>query len=267
MSSFSGWGGSTVREFEITPEKKIALREITSTEGDLGYRTWGSAMSLSKKIVDQEIQVKGKKVLELGSGTGLCGLVAAACDAASVLLTDYHENLIDLCRESIRLNRLDAIASSDRLDWARLEEHEGGRFQTIIGSDIVYELFHATQVPKVVRHFLMEDGEFVVAIPTRNKMSGDVTVFEEHMKTNGFHKRVLRVHIGRSNGGVVKPSLLFECLAFALSVRVRRKPTTFFALEKKIRRNKERRNTNGTHTPRESDRLASSDLEDGLPRI
>ncbi|PRP79233.1 hypothetical protein PROFUN_13026 [Planoprotostelium fungivorum] len=64
-------------------------------------------------------------------------------------------------------------------------------------------------------------------------------------------QRVLRVHIGRSNGGVVKPSLLFECLAFALSVRVRRKPTTFFALEKKIRRNKERRNTDGTHTPRE----------------
>ncbi|PRP79982.1 hypothetical protein PROFUN_05958 [Planoprotostelium fungivorum] len=49
----------------------------------------------------------------------------------------------------------------------------------------------------------------------------------------GVLLRILRVHVGRSNGRVVKPSLLFECLAFALSVRVRRKPTTFFAHRRK----------------------------------
>ncbi|PRP73099.1 hypothetical protein PROFUN_16942, partial [Planoprotostelium fungivorum] len=65
--------------------------------------------------------------------------------------------------------------------------------------------------------------------------------------------RVLRVHIGRSNGGVVKPSLLFECLAFALSVRVRRKPTTFFALRRKLGGTK-RRNTNERHTHAERER-------------
>ncbi|PRP83803.1 hypothetical protein PROFUN_09001, partial [Planoprotostelium fungivorum] len=70
-------------------------------------------------------------------------------------------------------------------------------------------------------------------------------------------QRVLRVHTRRSNGGVVKPSLLFECLAFALSVRVRRKTHLIYS-QKKIR-NKERRNTNGTR--RESDGLDSSDLQ------
>ncbi|PRP89069.1 hypothetical protein PROFUN_02347 [Planoprotostelium fungivorum] len=68
-------------------------------------------------------------------------------------------------------------------------------------------------------------------LPVRRIGSLDLAKFGAKIDNLWVLQRVLRVHIGRSNGGVVKPSLLFECLAFALS------------------ENKERRNT--AHTRRE----------------
>ncbi|PRP78461.1 hypothetical protein PROFUN_13694 [Planoprotostelium fungivorum] len=77
--------------------------------------------------------------------------------------------------------------------------------------------------------------------------------------------RVLRVHIGRSNGGVVKPSLLFECLAFALSVRVRRKTHPFLLLRRKLGGTK-REETPTAHAERTTDWTVQT-REDGLPCI
>ncbi|PRP88235.1 hypothetical protein PROFUN_03344 [Planoprotostelium fungivorum] len=130
----------------------------------------------------------------MGSGTGLCGLVSWLLPGRFMSREYSTEQTRRDC--SIRSIGLGSIGRTS-----------GACFQTIIGYDIVYELFHATQVLQ----------------------------------------QVLRVHIGRSNGGVVKPSLLFECLAFALS------------------ENKER-NQQTAHTERER-RLTSSDLEYGLPHI
>ena len=42
---------------------------------------WRGSIILSEHIVADKIPVKGKRVLELGSGGGLGGLAAAACGA------------------------------------------------------------------------------------------------------------------------------------------------------------------------------------------
>ena len=44
---------------------------------------------------------KGKTVLELGSGPGLCGLIAATT-AKKVVLTDYQELVMDLIDKNIQ---------------------------------------------------------------------------------------------------------------------------------------------------------------------
>jgi methylase of polypeptide subunit release factors len=44
-----------------------------------------------------------KTVLEVGSGVGLCGLVAAL-HAERVVFSDYHNTLLDIIKENIKLN-------------------------------------------------------------------------------------------------------------------------------------------------------------------
>ncbi|KPV77504.1 uncharacterized protein RHOBADRAFT_41497 [Rhodotorula graminis WP1] len=53
---------------------------------------WNASILLADKIAAKEIEVEGKRVLELGAGLGLPGLVAAHVGADLVVLTDYDES-------------------------------------------------------------------------------------------------------------------------------------------------------------------------------
>ena len=54
---------------------------------------WPIAMVLGRHLCRNPALMRGKRCVELGSGTGMCGLVAAAVGAARVLLTDTAEAL------------------------------------------------------------------------------------------------------------------------------------------------------------------------------
>lgn len=82
----------------------------------------------------------GKRVLELGAGTGIAGL-AAARQGADVLVTDLPE-MIPLLSSNIRANKLGARAQALPLRWGDaydVDEALGhGPFDMVIGSDILY---------------------------------------------------------------------------------------------------------------------------------
>jgi predicted nicotinamide N-methyase len=46
-----------------------------------------------------------KKVLEIGAGIGLCGVVAAGCGASTVFITDYSEVILENTALNVVLNR------------------------------------------------------------------------------------------------------------------------------------------------------------------
>jgi len=84
-----------------------------------GTTVWDAALVLADYLFAHRQVVQGKTVLELGSGTGACGLVAAAVGAVSVCLTDLPY-LIPLLEENIRLNSFLLWTSSVRataLTW------------------------------------------------------------------------------------------------------------------------------------------------------
>lgn len=69
-------------------------------------------------MIDQkEIDVVDKDVLELGSGTGLAGLVCAKMGARQVVMTDYHPVVIENANINIGLNNLQENAICVNLDW------------------------------------------------------------------------------------------------------------------------------------------------------
>jgi hypothetical protein len=60
----------------IIPPKSV--RESTEqTDGDTGRSVWDAAVVLAKHLESNKDIVHGKRILELGAGTGLAGLAAA----------------------------------------------------------------------------------------------------------------------------------------------------------------------------------------------
>lgn len=80
-------------------------------------------------------------MLELGSGTGIGGLTAAACGAHAVL-TD-RPNMVPLLDVNINANGLAGAAVATPLEWGNAHDIERviqlhGPFDLLIGSDLLY---------------------------------------------------------------------------------------------------------------------------------
>ncbi|CAK0787269.1 hypothetical protein CVIRNUC_010487 [Coccomyxa viridis] len=81
----------------------VRLREGSLADG-VGTRMWAMSRSLSSMLAERPDLVRGLDVLEMGSGTGLCGIVAAKLGAAKVVLTD--------CEEAVLLNLRECAAAN-----------------------------------------------------------------------------------------------------------------------------------------------------------
>ncbi|PVV03236.1 hypothetical protein BB560_002295 [Smittium megazygosporum] len=79
----------------------LTINEPDFADADVGAKTWGSSILLSRWIIRKEIDVSGyKNIIELGSGTGLCGLAIgkALLDSESdhsLVVTDYIPSILD----------------------------------------------------------------------------------------------------------------------------------------------------------------------------
>ena len=113
----------------------------------VGGTVWPCAASLCTWLLNNPQCVQGAKVLELGSGTGVCGLYAAASGAERVLLTDYSERLLKLCANNCERNmlhgNLPGLGTTKHISYETLLWNDSptprGPFDLVIGSDVTYE--------------------------------------------------------------------------------------------------------------------------------
>merc|ERR1711963_1750 len=101
---------------------------------------WPSAQGLCEYFTKHRDLIKGKRIIELGSGTGLCGITLAHLGAEKVVLTDFDEKSTKLLQANTELNHLEDKCSVLQLTWgSQLEQFEGNTFDIVVGSDVVYE--------------------------------------------------------------------------------------------------------------------------------
>ena len=108
-----------------------------------GLVTWDSSISLARWLeLHREEHVEGKRILELGSGTGVVGIAAALLGATRVLLTDLNYTLpntrsnVDRNRRYFRLGSSVDVAE---LDWFRPETYPSSEtFDLVIAADVVW---------------------------------------------------------------------------------------------------------------------------------
>ena len=105
-----------------------------------GQRIWDAGRVLASVLCHADLN--GKRVLELGSGTGVGGLTAAKGGAALVMLTDGSETAVELLQQNIKANNLEDSAQSYQLSWGYLADTVDlvahGPWDLIIGSDLLY---------------------------------------------------------------------------------------------------------------------------------
>ncbi|KAG2183440.1 hypothetical protein INT43_006446, partial [Umbelopsis isabellina] len=120
---------------------------IEDTSGGCGGKTWEAADVSCNYLIwkheqDNHSAFKNKRILELGSGTGLVGLVLGAiCNpsgAKEIVITDQLP-MLALMENNITANGLNGIVSAKILDWGTsLPTWMNEKPDIIIASDCVY---------------------------------------------------------------------------------------------------------------------------------
>ncbi len=99
------------------------------------------------------------RVLELGAGLGVAGLAAAAF-GHEVVITDSEEDCLDFVRLSAALNDLSTV-KVEKLDWRELPDL--GKFEIIIGAEIVFSGRYFESLFKAFRQYLAPGGVIYLA--------------------------------------------------------------------------------------------------------
>ncbi|ETW09660.1 hypothetical protein H310_00176 [Aphanomyces invadans] len=135
---------STVTVFEFGTVRVLVQEELGHVEDDnvdglgIGWYVWPSAIKLATFIHHNQHLVAGKRVLELGAGTALPGLLAAKLGAAHVMLTDKDEVALRNARGAIKLNGI-APTTITLMPLAWGQDFGGGPVDVILAADCFYD--------------------------------------------------------------------------------------------------------------------------------
>lgn len=145
----------------------LTVHEGAATSIDSGARIWDAGLALSQTLAAR-IYKGGDRVLELGSGTGVGGLAAAAA-GAQVVLTDGVKELLPLLRDNAAANGVDA--SVQRLRWGEdadiVAVAAHGPFDLICGSDLLYAPEAFPELVETLVRLCHAQTEVLLTFPTR----------------------------------------------------------------------------------------------------
>ncbi|HEU0030357.1 MAG TPA: methyltransferase domain-containing protein [Kofleriaceae bacterium] len=175
----------------ISQAEEIAfLRGEQTTKRPYGLVVWPAAIALAHQLAT--LPLAGLRILELGAGTGLPGIVAASL-GARVVQTDRQQLVLHVCRRNAERNAITTI--EHRLaDWTAWDDRE--RYDLVIGSDILYaEPLHPA-LRRIFDDNLAAGGRVLLADPFRET---SVTLLEA-MEADGW-----RVALDKWTVGITPP--------------------------------------------------------------
>ena len=150
---------------------------ISSAQWALFGHVWPSGRLLAETMATHEIA--GKRILEVGCGIGLASLVLRR-RGADIVASDYHPLAEVFLAYNAALNDLAAVPYRT----VRWDQHNGnlGRFDLIIGSDILYERNHAQLLAGLLSRLASEAAEVLITDPGR----GNSAPFTRALGAQGY---------------------------------------------------------------------------------
>lgn len=128
---------------------------------------WPASIALASLCASQPDRFQHATVLEVGCGLGLGGITAARY-GASVTMTDYEKDALLFARHNATQNLPPDVAARcvfRLLDWR--EPQELGRFDLILGADVLYEERNFAPLLDIVDRHLEHDGAALFTDPGR----------------------------------------------------------------------------------------------------
>ena len=161
---------------------------ISSATWPLFGILWPSSLELAKFI--SSVDIANKRILEVGCGIGLSSLLLNHMHA-DITATDIHPCAQEFLGINTVLNN-DRVIPFERLDWNSANSTLG-RFDLIIGSDLLYESNHPVLLSNFIDNHANKTCEVIIIDPAR----GQQGKFIKMMLTMGYSH--MQGHLHGSN--------------------------------------------------------------------
>ncbi|KAJ5073185.1 methyltransferase-like protein [Anaeramoeba ignava] len=165
---------SSKNYFFQTKQNKIQISIRQIIKENYGSFIWPSSLILSEYLCLIEDELKNQKILELGAGTGLPGILSAKLGAKQVVLSDIssEKSILENLEFESKSNGIDDICSVIPIDWGFFSEKYSdiGDFDIILGADCLYDSVDFDSLFSTVKYFLKfnQNSFFLTAIHNRN---------------------------------------------------------------------------------------------------
>jgi ETFB lysine methyltransferase len=124
---------------------------------------WPASLLLGKWVLAHSGELEGSLCLDLGCGLGLVSVIAASA-GARVVAVDYEWPAVYCASQSMQANRVRFFPV--QMDW-RAPAFKSGRFDLIVGGDILYEERFVEPVAGLLESALAPGGRAWFAGPER----------------------------------------------------------------------------------------------------
>lgn len=167
-----------------------------------GVALWPAAIALAHDVASRADAVAGRRVLELGSGTGLPGIVAASL-GARVVQTDRNGLVMSVCRRNGERNGVRTIEyrTADWTEWS-----DGERYDWILGSDILYGDAMHPHLRRIFEANLAPTGRALLSDPFRT----DSLRLLEAMEVDGWAISLSKWTVGEDADDAPRPIAVYE---------------------------------------------------------
>jgi 2-polyprenyl-3-methyl-5-hydroxy-6-metoxy-1,4-benzoquinol methylase len=172
---------------------------------------WPSARGLAQHLSGLfPIKFEELKVLEVGCGLALPSLYCAR-KGAHVVATDFHPEVPRFLERNIALNGIKTLEFRHS-NWAEDAQSQTGpvgpgtgKYDWVIGSDVLYESQHPKPVARALASQLRPDGKIMLADPARPYLQA----FSDEMQELGFQEETKVIRVQAEAGAPVSHRDIF----------------------------------------------------------
>ncbi|XP_035677136.1 protein N-lysine methyltransferase METTL21A-like [Branchiostoma floridae] len=167
-----------------------------NTEEAIGKRIWPGGEAFAEYLESGELSLEDKKVIELGAGTGLVGIVASLL-GADVTITDLPD-ILPCTAENVTSNTMEGQSCVRPLTWGKnlaAFPTYGVHYDYVIGIEVVYIEDVFQDLITTIKYLSDKDTRILIGYQIRVKerdraalvLLGAIIFFRRTVLYQGFH--------------------------------------------------------------------------------
>jgi SAM-dependent methyltransferase len=176
--------GNTIRITSVLTLSPLDMINLSwGTHDATGHRVWMGARFFLQalgniSLTNDYLYFENKRVLELGTGTGLSGIAVSKMFPHTIqqlVLTDASESALDLCRQNCENNQVTNNVEIEALCWGDNSNVKfASSFDTVLATDVLYDIGAWEPLLKTTNTVLRDHGRLILShVPRAALPDGD----------------------------------------------------------------------------------------------